>query len=62
MVRSYEVDVFLDEKWCGFILTCWEGEDCVWEQFYDDSSDAHADGNRFLDGCYVKGWPYEIAA
>lgn len=54
MVRSYEVDVYLSEKWVGFILTCFEGDDCVYDEFFDNSEDAHEAGNRFLDGCYVK--------
>lgn len=54
MVRSYEVDVHLDENLFGFYLTCYEGEDIVHEQFFRDSGDAHAMGNMFLDGRYVK--------
>ncbi len=61
MVKSYEVDIVLDEKWVGFVLTCWEDDDCVWEEFFDDSEDAHAQGNRFLDGQYVRGFDYVAA-
>ena len=50
MVRSYEVDVHLDENLFGFYLMCYEGDDVVYEQFFRDSSDAHAIGNMFLDG------------
>ena len=59
MVRSYEVDVYLDENLFGFYLMCFEGDDCVHEQFFRDSDDAHAMGNRFLDGLYVKGFLIE---
>jgi hypothetical protein len=59
VVRSYEVDVHLDENLFGFYLLCYEGDDVVHEQFFRDSSDAHAMGNRFLDGLYVKGFPLE---
>lgn len=54
MVRSYEVDVYLSQEWVGFILTCYEGDECVYEEFFDDASDAHAMGNRYLDGCFIK--------
>lgn len=54
MVRSYEVDVHLDENLFGFYLTCYEGDEIVHDQFFRDSSDAHAMGNKFLDGIYVK--------
>ena len=44
MVRSYEVAVHLDENLFGFILYCYEGDVQVHEQFFRDSSDAHAMG------------------
>ena len=59
MVRSYEVAVHLDENLFGFILYCYEADVLVHEQFFRDSSDAHAMGHRFLDGLYVKGYPIE---
>lgn len=59
MVRSYEVDVYLDENLFGFYLMCFEDDDVVYEQFFRDSGDAHAMGHRFLDGKYVKGYPLE---
>ena len=54
MVRSYEVDVHLEENLFGFILLCFEGDEVVHDQFFRDSADAHAVGNMFLDGRYVK--------
>lgn len=62
MVRSYEVDFSVVDNRVGFMLYCFEEDDCIWEQFFLDSEDAHTHGNRFLDGCYVRGWPYEVAA
>lgn len=59
MVRSYEVEFSLVDNRAGFMLYCFENDDCVWEQFFLDSVDAHAMGNRFLDGLYVKGFPFE---
>jgi hypothetical protein len=59
MVRSYEVDFSVIDNKAGFMLYCFEDEDCVWEQFFVDSSYAHAMGSRFLDGCYIKGVPVE---
>ena len=59
MVRSYDVCVHLDENLFGFYLYCYEGDDVVHEQFFRNSDDAHAMGERFLDGLYVKGYPIE---
>lgn len=59
MVRSYEVDFSVVDNKAGFKLYCFEDDDCVWEQFFVDSIDAHKTGHRFLDGCYVRGWPVE---
>jgi hypothetical protein len=54
MVRSYEVEFSMVDNRAGFMLYCFENDDCVWEKFYTDSSEAHAMGHRFLDGAYVK--------
>ena len=59
MVRSYDVDFSVVDNRAGFMLYCFENDDCVWEQFFLDSDDAHATGHRFLDGCYVKVYPLE---
>lgn len=59
MVRSYDVDFYILDNQIGFMLYCFEGDDCVHEQFYRNSDDAHAMGHRFLDGLYVKGFPIE---
>lgn len=59
MVRSYEVDFSVVDNKVGFLLLCFEDDDCVWEQFFVDSTDAHKTGHRFLDGLYVKGFPVE---
>ena len=61
MVRSYDVDFYILDNRAGFMLYCFENDDCVWEQFFVDSDDAHKTGHRFLDGCYVKGFAYEVA-
>jgi hypothetical protein len=53
MVRSYDVDFSVVDNRAGFMLYCFEDEDCVWEEFYLDSYDAHKIGQRFLDGYYV---------
>jgi hypothetical protein len=53
MVKSYDVDFSVVDNRVGFMLYCFEGDDCVWEQFFLDSDDAHDIGHRFLDGCYV---------
>lgn len=62
MVRSYEVDFSVVDNRAGFMLYCFEEDDCVWEQFFVDSDDAHKTGHRFLDGCYVRGFPFEQVA
>jgi hypothetical protein len=43
------------------MLYCFEEDDCVHEQFYRNSDDAHYVGHKFLDGCYVKGYILEDA-
>ena len=53
MVRSYEVDFYVLDNRAGFMLYCFENDECVWEQFFVDSTDAHKTGHRFLDGYYV---------
>lgn len=59
MVRSYDVSFDLDENRAGWLLLCFEGDDCVHEQFFLDSQDAHYMGHKFLDGCYIKGYSLE---
>ena len=61
MIRSYEVEFSMIDNRVGFMLYCFEDDDCVWEQFFEDSDDAHKTGHRFLDGCYVKGFTCEVA-
>lgn len=53
MVRSYEVDFYVLDNRAGFMLYCFENDECVWEKFFVDSTDAHMTGHRFLDGYYV---------
>ena len=53
MIRSYEVDFYVLDNRVGFMLYCFENDECVLEQFFVDSTDAHKTGHRFLDGCYV---------
>ncbi len=62
MVRSYDVDFCVQNNNAGFMLLCFEDDDCVWEQFFFDSTEAHKTGHRFLDGCYVRGFEYEAVA
>lgn len=54
MVRSYEVDINLEEDRFGFILLCYEDDDCVYDQFFRSSDDAHLMGQRFLDGLSIE--------
>jgi hypothetical protein len=61
MAKSYEVDFSVIDNRVGFVLYCFEDDDVVHEQFFVDSTDAHRNGHRFLDGCYVKGFIYEDA-
>lgn len=63
MVRSYDVDFSFNvvDNRAGFTLYCFENDDCVWEQFFVDSTEAHKAGNRFLDGCYVSLGLMEVA-
>jgi hypothetical protein len=53
MVRSYEVDFYVLDNRAGFMLYCFENDECVMEKFFLDSTDAHRAGHLFLDGCYV---------
>jgi hypothetical protein len=62
MVRSYDVDFYILDNQIGFMLYCFEEDECVWEQFYRNSDDAHYVGHKFLDGCYVKGYILEEVA
>ena len=59
MVRSYEVGIHLDENLFGFVLLCYENDECVLDEFFRDSEDAHRAGNMFLDGLYIKGLLFE---
>lgn len=59
MVKSYDVSFELDENRAGWVLLCFEDDDCVHEQFFRDSDDAHYMGHKFLDGCYIKGYTFE---
>lgn len=56
--RSYDIDVHIDADKVGFMLYCFEGDDCIWEQFYSDSDRAKRQGEKFLDGCYYHGFPF----
>jgi hypothetical protein len=56
MVRSYEVEAYLSEMYVGFILLCYEGDELVYHQYFDDSDDAVSIGEKFLDGLYVRGY------
>ena len=62
MVRSYDVSVYLDENLFGFYLLCFEDDDCVYEKFFRDRSDAERVGEKFLDGIYVKGYDLDLEA
>jgi hypothetical protein len=62
MVRSYDVDFYVLDNRAGFMLYCFEEDDCVHEQFYRNSDDAHYVGHKFLDGCYVRGYILEDVA
>lgn len=62
MLRSYDVDFDIVDGRAGFMLYCYENDDCVWEQFFLDSTDAHNMGNRFLDGLYIRGFPLLASA
>ena len=62
MVRSYDVDFSVVDNQVGFMLYCFEEDECVHEQFYRNSDDAHYVGHKFLDGCYVKGYILEEVA
>lgn len=58
MAKSYDVDFSIVDNRAGFMLMCFEDEDCVWQQFYLDSDEAHTIGHRFLDGLYIHGFHY----
>jgi len=62
MVKSYDVDFYILDNQAGFMLYCFEDDDCVHEQFFRDSDDAHFVGHKFLDGCYVEGYILEDVA
>jgi hypothetical protein len=62
MIRSYDVDFYVLDNRAGFMLYCFEEDECVHEQFYRNSDDAHFVGHKFLDGCYVKGYVLEEVA
>ena len=54
MSKSYDVDFYILDNKVGFMLYCFEDDDCVWEQFFNDSDEAHKFGHRYLDGCYMR--------
>jgi len=59
MNRTYEIDLVLDETKAGYILLCFEDDDCVWEQFFrtDRKDDAEMMGENFVAGKYEEGFP-----
>jgi hypothetical protein len=61
MVKSYDVSFEMVDNRAGFMLYCFEEDDCVHEQFYRNSDDAHYVGHKFLDGCYIEGYILEDA-
>jgi len=40
-------------------LFCYEGDDCIWEQVFDDEDSARRFGARYLDGEFKDG--FEVA-
>lgn len=58
--RSYDIDVCIesDKARVGFMLYCYEDDDCIWEQFFVNSEKARKIGEKFLDGCYYDGFIY----
>jgi len=59
MVKSYDVSFEMVDNRAGFMLYCFEDDDCIWEQFFVNSDDAHMIGQRFLDGLYIRGFPVD---
>ena len=55
--RSYDIDVHIDSEKVGFMLYCFEGDDCIFEQFFKDMSKAKKLGEKFLDGYFYSGFP-----
>lgn len=40
-----------------FELLCYEGDDCIWEQVFEDEDGAARFGARYLDGEFRDGFP-----
>lgn len=57
-MRSYDIDVCIEKNRVGFMLYCFEDDDCIWEQFFVDSNKARKLGEKFLDGCFYDGFIY----
>lgn len=59
-MRSFDIDLHISEHGTGWMLYCFEGDDCIWEEFYRDRAKAEARGNKFLTGAFVEGF-YEFS-
>lgn len=57
--RSYDIDPVLEEfpGRCGFQIFLFEGDDCVWEDFFATKEDAVDFGEDFLEGWFRDGFP-----
>jgi hypothetical protein len=55
-MRAFEIDLHVTEKAAGWMLLCFEDDDCIWEEFFRDRSKAEAQGNKYLDGTFIQGF------
>ena len=55
-MRAFEIDLHVTENAAGWMLLCFEGDDCIWEEFFRDRNKAERQGNKFLDGTFIHGF------
>jgi len=55
-IRTYEIDAALDGPVHGYNLYCFEDDDCIWEKFFRNRSDAVDYGEKYLSGHFVEGF------
>jgi len=59
MHKSYIIDAVLEEfpGRCGWLLFCFEDDDCVWEQFFATKNEAEIFGEDWVNGLFREGFP-----
>lgn len=62
MSKSYDIDPVLEEfpGRCGWQIFLYEGDDCVWDDFFATRGEAEEFGEDFLEGWFRDGFPSSL--